>query len=186
MAVAITQDGEAIRVEWRVPWYARLPALPFLAASLYFLNIASHIVRDDLGGLSGWQDDWSGLLICLGFGLAVAVPGLVLVTYRYSLDLDKVLRRIVVTRKFGPLKFRGLRQLSDFNFISITDNGEGDPTLVMYCVNVCGGKGVIPIMISEFSKREDANDFARQLGKTLKLPSRDYVGTEPDDSDADM
>ena len=186
MAVAVTQNGEAIRVEWRVRWYGRLPALPFLAASLYFFNIASHIIRDDLAGLSRWRDDWSGLLICLGFGLAVAAPGFILATYRYSLDVDKALRQIVTIKKFGPLKLRGRRDLADFNFISITDNGEGDPTLIMYCVNLCGGKGTLPIMISEYAKREDANDFAHRLGDTLKLPSRDYVGTEPDDSDADV
>jgi hypothetical protein len=31
-----------------------------------------------------------------------------------------------------------------------------------------------------FTKRDDANQLAQELGRALRLPARDYVGTEPD------
>ena len=34
-----------------------------------------------------------------------------------------------------------------------------------------------------FTRREEADKLASELGRALKLPARDYVGTEPDDPD---
>jgi hypothetical protein len=48
-------------------------------------------------------------------------------------------------------------------------------------VSLCGGKGVKPIMLSSFGKRDEATVFAREIGSALKLPGKDYVGTEPDE-----
>jgi hypothetical protein len=58
--------------------------------------------------------------------------------------------------------------------------GDG-PTSTFYRVSLCGGKGVRPIMLSSFNKREEATGFAREIGTALKLPAKDYVGTEPDE-----
>ena len=38
-----------------------------------------------------------------------------------------------------------------------------------------------PIELASFDKREQATGFARDLGTALKLPPKDYVGTEPDE-----
>ena len=183
MAAVMTRDGEKFRVEWLVRWYGRLPSLPFLAASLYFLYYAALIIRDDLAGLSRWSEDSTGLLFCIGCALFVGTPGFVLATYRYFIDLDKVLREIIVTRQFGPLKIRSPRQLADFKFISIVDNRDADSTLTMYDVNLCGEKGVTPILVSSFTKQHEADDFARELAAAFKLPPRDLVGTPLDDPD---
>jgi len=40
-----------------------------------------------------------------------------------------------------------------------------------------------PITLVSFTRREDAAAFANELGRALKLPARDYVGTEPDADD---
>ncbi len=183
MAVAMTRNGETIRVEWLWKWYLRLPSLPFLAGSLYFLWYAALIVKADVSGLGRWSDDWGGLLFCIGFALLVGAPGLILATLRYFIELDKLLRRIVITRQFGPLKLRSQHQFSDFKFISIVDDRDEDSTLTLYDVNLCGGKGVRPILVSSFTRRREANDFARELGDAFKLPPRDYVGTPVDDPD---
>jgi hypothetical protein len=50
----------------------------------------------------------------------------------------------------------------------------------MYDVNLCGGRGTVPIQVSSFTRHEDANAFAATLGAELKLRPKDYVGTEPD------
>lgn len=55
----------------------------------------------------------------------------------------------------------------------------------MYDVNLCGSKGTTPIVLSSFTRREEANKLANKLGRALNLPARDYVGTEPDDPDLD-
>jgi len=34
-----------------------------------------------------------------------------------------------------------------------------------------------------FTRREEADKLAGEIGRLLKLPARDYVGTEPDDPD---
>ena len=54
-------------------------------------------------------------------------------------------------------------------------------TSTFYHVSLCGGKGVKPIMLSSFGKRDEATVFAREIGSALKLPGKDYVGTEPDE-----
>src|SRR5262245_29377499 len=45
MAVAMTREGQTIRVEWLRRWYLRPLSLPFLAAALYFLWNAALIIR---------------------------------------------------------------------------------------------------------------------------------------------
>ncbi len=181
MAAIMTQNGDTIRVEWLTRWYARLFSLPFLAAGLYFLYYAALILKYDLGGQSRWADDWVGLAFCLGFALLIGLPGLVLATFRYFVELDRTLRRIVITRQFGPLKFERPRPLADFKFISITDDRDADSSFTTYDVNLCGGKGTTPIQFTSFTKREEANGFANELGTALHLPAKDYVGTEPDE-----
>ncbi len=181
MAAIMTQNGDTMRVEWLVRWYARLPSLPFLAAGLYFLYYAAIILKYDLAGESRWSEDWTGLAFCFGFALLIGLPGLVLATFSYFVELDRTQRRVIITRQFGPLKFERPRPLDDFKLISITDDRDADSSLTMYNVNLCGSKGVTPIQFTSFTRREEANDFARELGTALHLPAKDYVGTEPDE-----
>jgi hypothetical protein len=90
-----------------------------------------------------------------------------------------------VTKKFGPVKFASLRKLTEFKFLSITDDTNSDDdgciTSIFYDVSLCGGRGVQPIKLSSFDKRDEATGFARNLGAALKLPAKNYVGTEPDE-----
>jgi len=92
--------------------------------------------------------------------------------------LNETLRQIVITRQFGPLNLRKHRDLADYHFISITDDYDAD--LTTYEVNLCGDKGTEPITLMSFTRREEADKLASELGGVLKLPARDYVGTEPD------
>ena len=186
---AITYENGRIRVEFSMRWYMRLPSLPLLAAGLLFLAGAGAILQQDLFGFGRWRDDWVGLVMFLFLALCVGLPGLVLATLRYFVELDRILQQVIVTKKFGPVKFERLRKLTEFKFLSITDktdtDDDGRPTSTFYRVNLCGGKGVEPILLSSFKKREEATVFAREIGTELKLPARDYVGTEPDE-DADQ
>jgi hypothetical protein len=102
----------------------------------------------------------------------------ILLTFRYFVVLNDTLRQVVITRQFGPLNIRRQRDLADYHFISITD--DYDPELTTYDVNLCGNKGTEPITLQSFTKREEAANLASEIGRVLKLPSRDYVGTEPD------
>lgn len=43
--------------------------------------------------------------MCLAFALVIGLPGLVLATLRYFVELDRILQQVIVTRQFGPVKF---------------------------------------------------------------------------------
>ena len=104
---------------------------------------------------------------------------------KHVLRHSDILQQVVVTRKFGPVKFERLRKLTEFKFLSITDHSSTDKdgciTSIFYHVSLCGGKGTKPIMLSSFDKRKEAAIFAHEVGAALKLPGKDYVGTEPDE-----
>ncbi|QIG92561.1 hypothetical protein [Bradyrhizobium sp. 6(2017)] len=180
MSVAITHDGQGVRIEWLKEWYFRLASVPFLAGGLYFAYNIGLILKVDLTGSGYWSEDWVGLLFLTGFALVIGVPGLILATLRYFIEVDPISRRLIVTRQFGPLKFRSLRQLSEFKFISIIDHSDPDCSFTAYHVSLCGGRGTRPVIVSSFSRRDEANEFAQTLGAELKLRPKDYVGTEPD------
>jgi len=181
VARAMTVDGNLIRFDWPGQWIARVLSVPFLAAGGYLLWNVALGMRNDFAGFGRLSDDLVPILVFSGIGLATLIPGLYLATYRYFIELDKSLAEIVVTRAFGPLKFRSPRQLADFHFISITDRGGTDEdAATLFHVNLCGNRGTEAIALSSFSSRDEANAFARDLGRALKLPARDYVGTEPD------
>ena len=180
MTVAITHDDQRLRVEWLKEWYFRLFALPFLAGSSYFLYYIGIVLKGDLTGTRYWSEDWAGLLMLTGFALLIGVPGLVLATFRYFIDVDPTSARLFVIKQFGPLKFRNERGLGEFKFISVTDHSDSDGNYTAYHVALCGGRGTKPVMVSSFDTRAEARKFARKFGSELKLGDRDYVGTEPD------
>jgi hypothetical protein len=105
---------------------------------------------------------------------------MILLTYRTFVVLNETLRQIVITRQFGPLNIRSQRDLADYHFVSITDDYDAD--LTTYDVNLCGNRGTEPITLQSFTRREEADKLASEIGRVLKLPARDYVGTEPDAS----
>lgn len=184
MAAAFTRNNGRIRLEFSMPWYMRLTSLPFLAGGLYFIYYSGQILRQDLFGYGHWRDDWAGLMLCVIFALIIGVPGLALATLRYFVELDRILQQVIVTRQFGPVKISSLRKLTEFKFLSITDDTDTDDDgcvrSIFYKVSLCGGRGVQPIRLSSFDRQEEATGFAHNLGTTLKLPAKDYVGTEPD------
>jgi hypothetical protein len=182
---AITLPNGRIQIEFSMRWYMRLPSLPLLAVSLLFLVVAGQIVRQDLFGPGYWREDWVGFVMFLVFALVIGLPALMLATARHFVGLDRILQQVAVTDQFGPVKFESLRKLTEFKFLSITDDtdidDDGRPTSAFYNVSLCGGKGVKPVRLSGFKKREEATGFAREIGTALKLPAKDYVGTEPDE-----
>ena len=185
MQGVMTNSNGRIRVEFSMPWYMRLTSLPFLAGGLLFLAVCWQILRQDLFGRGYWSDDLAGFAMCLVFALVIGMPGLVLATLRYFVELDRILQQVIVIRQFGPVKFSSPRKLTEFKFLSITDDTsidkDGCVTSVFYGVALCGGKGVRPIELASFDKRAAAAAFARDVGTALKLPAKDYVGTEPDE-----
>ena len=185
MQGVMTNNNGRIRVEFSMPWYMRLTSLPFLAGGLLFFAVCWQILRQDIFGRGYWSEDWVGFVMCLVFALVIGLPGLVLATLRHFVELDRILQQVIVIRQFGPVKFSSQRKLTDFKFLSITDDTstdkDGDVTSVFYGVDLCGGRGVKPISLASFDKREAATSFARDVGTALKLPAKDYVGTEPDE-----
>lgn len=182
MAAAMSVNGSIVRIDRPMPWFGRLLSLPLLAASAYLLWNVALGLRQDFSGFGRLADDLVPVLVFTGLGLLIGIPGLILLTFRTFVVLNETLRQIVITRQFGPLNFRRSRDLADYHFISITD--DDDPQSTTYDVNLCGSKGTEAISLMSFTKREDANQLAQELGRALKLPARDYVGTEPFDDDA--
>jgi hypothetical protein len=178
MADAMTVDGSMVRIDRPMPWVGRLLSLPLLAASFYLLWNVALGLHQDFSGFGRLADDLVPVLVFTGLGLLVGVPGLILLTYRTFVVLNETLRQIVITRQFGPLNLRRHRDLADYHFISITDDYDAD--LTTYDVNLCGNKGTEPITLMSFTKRDEADKLASEIGRVLKLPARDYVGTEPD------
>jgi hypothetical protein len=178
MSGAMTVDGGIVRIDRPMPWVGRLLSLPLLAASGYLLWNVALGLRQDFSGFGRLADDLVPVLVFSGLGLLVGIPGVILLTYRTFVVLNETLRQIVITRQFGPLNIRKHRDLADYHFISITDDEDAD--LAMYDVNLCGAKGTEPITLVSFTRREDADRLAGEIGRVLKLPARDYVGTEPD------
>lgn len=185
MTAAFTNSDGRIRIEFSMRWYMRLISLPFLAGGGLFLAVSGAILRQDLFGSGYWSEDWVGFVMCLVFALVIGLPALMLVTARYFVEIDRILQQVIVTNQFGPVKFENLRKLAEFRFLSITDDtdtdDDGRPTSTFYNVNLCGGRGVKPVRLSGFTKREQATGFAHEIGTALKLPAKDYVGTEPDE-----
>ncbi|EJN11175.1 hypothetical protein PMI42_05501 [Bradyrhizobium sp. YR681] len=179
MAGAMTVDGGIVRIDRPMPWVGRLLSLPLLGASGYLLWNVALGLRQDFSGFGRLADDLVPVLVFTGLGLLVGIPGLILLTYRTFVVLNDTLRQIVITRQFGPLNIRSERDLADYHFISITDDYDTD--LTTYDVNLCGNnKGTEPITLVSFTRREEADRLASEIGRVLKLPARDYVGTEPD------
>lgn len=178
MAGAMIVDGGMVRIDRPMPWIGRLLSLPLLAASAYLLWNVALGLRQDFSGFGRLADDLVPVLVFTGLGLLVGIPGLILLTFRTFVVLNETLRQIVITRQFGPLNIRKHRSLADYHFISITD--DYDPQATTYDVNLCGNKGTEAIPLMSFTKREDADRLAQELGLALKLPARDYVGTEPE------
>jgi hypothetical protein len=178
MAGAMTVDGSTVRIDRTMPWVGRLLSLPLLAASAYLLWNVALGLRQDFFGFGRLADDLVPVLVFTGLGLMIGIPGLILLTFRTFVVLNETLRQIVITRQFGPLNIRRHRNLADYHFISITD--DCDPELTTYDVNLCGSKGTEPITLMSFTKRAEADTLASEIGRVLKLPARDYVGTEPD------
>lgn len=178
MAGAMTVDGSIVRIDRPMPWVGRLLSLPLLAASFYLLWNVALGLRQDFSGFGRLADDLVPVLVFTGLGLLVGIPGIILLTFRYFVVLNETLRQIVITRQFGPLNFRKHRDLADYHFVSITD--DYDPQAIAYDVNLCGNRGTEPITLMSFTRREEADQLATEIGRVLKLPARDYVGTEPD------
>ena len=178
MAGAMTVDGGVVRIDRQMPWIGRLLSLPLLAASGYLLWNVALGLRQDFSGFGRLANDLVPVLVFTGLGLLVGIPGFILLTFRTFVVLNETLRQIVITRQFGPLNIRSARDLADYHFISITD--DCDPQLTSYDVNLCGNKGTEPISLMSFTKREEADKLANEIGRIFKLPARDYVGTEPD------
>jgi hypothetical protein len=178
----MTVDGSMVRIDRPMPWVGRLLSLPLLAASFYLLWNVALGLHQDFSGFGRLADDLVPVLVFTGLGLLVGVPGLILLTYRTFVVLNETLRQIVITRQFGPLNLRRHRDLADYHFISVTDDYDAD--LTTYDVNLCGNKGTEPITLMSFTKRDEADKLASEIGRVLKLPARDYVGTEPDSDDA--
>src|SRR2546421_6631345 len=166
MAGAMTVDGSIVRIDRPMPWVGRLLSLPLLGASVYLLWNVGLGLRQDFSGFGRLADDLVPVLVFTGLGLLVGIPGLILLTFRTFVVLNETLRRIVITRQFGPLNIRKHRNLADYHFISITD--DYDPELTSYDVNLCGNKGTEAIALMSFTNRDEANPFANELGRSLK------------------
>jgi len=185
MAISLVQDGATMGVEWLRPLAARLASLIFLAPALYLGHFLVLGVQQDLSG-GNWRSDLPGLLVFLFITLAIAIPGYILATFRYFVDIDKTSGAITVSRRFGPLlHLRFKRKLSEFSFVSIVRdlNQDEKKQSSWFAVNLCGGKTTKPIELASFRQRTEANGFGEKVGAALALKATDFADTEPDEDE---
>ena len=180
MAGAMTVDGASSASTGRCPGSAGCCRCRCWRRAVISCGMSALGLRQDFSGFGRLADDLVPVLVFTGLGLLVGIPGMILLTFRTFVVLNEALRQIVITRQFGPLNIRNQRDLADYHFVSITD--DYDPELTTYDVNLCGNRGTEPITLQSFTRREEADKLASEIGRVLKLPARDYVGTEPDDT----
>jgi hypothetical protein len=185
-AVSFADDGATIHVEWLRPLVGRLASLLFFAPALYLAYFLVIGIRQDLLGDGNLREDILGFLGFLAFILAVALPGYVLATFRYFVEIDKTSGETVVHRTFGPLlhvRFR--RKLSEFTRVTIVrDLDPGDARKrSWFPVSLCGGEGTKPVKLASFKSREEADEFGKMLEYALRLKAEDLADTDPDDPD---
>jgi hypothetical protein len=186
MAVSFESDGARIRVEWLRPLARQIASIIFLAPALYLGYFLAIGIRQDLFGDGDLRGDVPGMLGLLAVILVIAIPGYVLATFRYFVDIDKTSGEMIVHRKFGPLlHLRFRRKLSEFTRLTIVrDLDPGDAKKrSWFPVALCGEQGTKPVELASFKSRQEADDFGKQLGYTLGLKAEDLADTDADDPD---
>jgi hypothetical protein len=186
MAVSFTSDGARMRVEWVRPLARQLASIIFFAPALYLAYFLAIGIRQDLFGDGDLRGDLPGMLALLAIVLVVAIPGYVLATFRYFVDIDKTSGEMIVHRKFGPLMHLRLRhRLSEFTRITIVRDLEPDEAekRSWFPVFLAGIAGTKPVELASFKSRQEADDFGKQLGYMLGFKAEDLADTEPDDPD---
>jgi hypothetical protein len=186
MAVSVTSDGARMRVEWVRPLARQIASIIFFAPALYLAYFLAIGIRQDFFGDGDLREDLPGMLALLAVTLVCAIPGYVLATLRYFVDIDKTSGEVIVHRKFGPLMhLRFRRKLSEFTRITIVrdlDPGEAKKRS-WFPVSLCGAAGTKPVELASFKSRQEADDFGKQLGYALGFKAEDLADTEPDDPD---
>jgi hypothetical protein len=186
-SVSFTNDGERMRSEWLRPLAGRLASLIFIVPALYLGHFLVIGLRQDLSGEVNLREDLPGFLGLLAITLIVALPGYMLATFRYVVELDKATGEVIVHRTFGPLlHLRSRRKLSEFMRVTIVrdlDPGEHQKRS-WFPVNLCGERGTKPVEVATFKSRQEADEFGQQLATALGLKADDLADTEPDDEEA--
>jgi hypothetical protein len=186
MAVNFTCEGAGIHVEWLRPLAGRLASVVFVAPALYLAHFLVIGIRQDLSGEGDLGRDVPGFLGLLAISLVVVLPGYVMATFRYFIDIDKARGEMIIHRTFGPLlHLRFRRKLAEFTRVTIVrDLDPGDAKKrSWFPVALCGEKGTKPVEVASFKSRQAADDFGKQLGLALGLEAEDFADTEPDDPD---
>ncbi len=122
--------------------------------------------------------------MCLVFALVIGVPGLVLATPRYFVELDRILQQVIVIGQFGPVKFARPRKLTD---IQIPEASPTTPiptrraTSRRCSMDVASvrRRGCEPIELASFDKREAATGSARDIGTALGSRPRTMSAPSP-------
>jgi hypothetical protein len=186
MATSVTYEGATMRLAWQRPIWGRLAAIVFLGPSLYLAHFLVIGISQDLSGQGDLREDLPDLLALLVLVLLIAVPGYMLATFRYYVDIDRASGEVVAHRTFGPLlHLRFRRKLTEFTRITIVrDLDSGDAKRhSWFPVHLCGKEGTKPLEVASYQRRQDADQFAGQLGVLLGFKAEDLVDTEPNDPD---
>jgi hypothetical protein len=186
MTVRFERQGLNLHIEWLRPVAGRVASLLFFAPALWIGHYLAIGLWQNFSSEGSLGDDLAGVAIFLLLTLVLAATGYVMATFRYLIDIDPASGEVVATRRFGPLvSLQGRRKLSEFTGVSIVrDLDAGDPERrSWFPVNLYGREGTKPLEIASFPKREDADDFAAQLGAALDLKPADFADTPADDPD---
>ena len=181
MTSALIYEGTAMRIDTRVPWYARLFGVPLIAGSLYVLSILFLSLRDVFLGTRE-SDVLAGQLVLLVFGLLIGLPGVILLLMRSHIEIDQQLGQVTTIREFGFLKIRSVRRLADFIRVTATSE-QISGSSEFYNVNLAGQRGTKPLQLAFYGTREKADELGKELAGNLKLPYQDLVDTEPDEDE---
>jgi hypothetical protein len=185
-------DGDTIRIETPVPVTERMLGLPFLVGALYvgynFVYAAIQIqTAEDTSG-------WGMTLFRLGlFLLAFGVLGSALVFGRRQIVLERNKGRIREVRKLAfygqtiasiPLdKLHLVRAALRYTSSPLAAIIEREKQAV-YEVELINADGFKESLAGQFSSREEAIRFSRDLAFELALPFEDHTASEPVFKDA--
>lgn len=181
MTNSLTRNGATLRIASAAPLGARLIVLPLVGGAGYLFYLLFLVLREVVTGLTPQREALPAELVLLLFGLAIGSLGLAALLGRAYLTIDKDRGELARVNQFGPLKFTQAGQLASIEKVTVTSENVGEGA-ALYSVNLCGGRGIRPMLAATFNKRARSAELAKELGDTLHLPVMDLCDTEPDEA----
>jgi len=176
----LIRNGTTIRIRSRAPGVARLFAVLLVAASTYLLYRVGGALGDVVQGIAVKPDMLADQTFRLLVGLIFMPLGAVTFVARAHVDIDGTLGRVTDVHRFGPVRIARTVSLFNLNRVRTTTDFSSD--LPSYKVELVGARPKQPIPAGSFRKRAEAEVFARELARLMKLRFVNLIDGGPDEA----